>query len=396
MDLSPPPLSRSPVSSPNTDYPSPGLVESHYKLASLYEQSCGMDPNVDSESLSLDATSSAEWTASLLHATTSTDIPNILAGSYDTFTGYDNTLHPSYSNNIYTTAHTQGPAGSLSPQPFARPLSHSPATAPRHVFSYRPSGSPPPQVKMESASEYPDPESSRYPSPHAGPALPVEIGGYSSAASSSGYLSDAASGSWPKSEYSPLDQDAYAASSASQGPSLLQDRQPYRIQRAPRSRPRRLTTKEEANYQCEVKGCGKLFSRSYNYKAHLETHDENREYPFPCTSSGCSKRFVRKTDLQRHHQSVHMKEKNHRCDFCNRMFARKDTLRRHMEDGCSKRFDIGTLDLRSEEYDSSFGSRSTSNLLAPPTQLPPMTNSRPRLSNSNLLEPAISLMRRGF
>lgn len=91
---------------------------------------------------------------------------------------------------------------------------------------------------------------------------------------------------------------------------------------------RRHTTKEEANFQCKVKGCGKFFSRSYNFKSHMETHDEKREYPFPCQVPGCTKRFVRKTDLQRHHQSVHAKERNHACDYCGRMFARRDTLRR--------------------------------------------------------------------
>ena len=92
--------------------------------------------------------------------------------------------------------------------------------------------------------------------------------------------------------------------------------------------PRRLTTKEDANFQCHVKGCGKLFGRSYNFKAHMETHDAGREYPFPCPLKDCNKKFVRKTDLQRHHQSVHMKQRNHRCDYCSRFFARKDTLRR--------------------------------------------------------------------
>ncbi|KJZ78882.1 hypothetical protein HIM_01655 [Hirsutella minnesotensis 3608] len=116
--------------------------------------------------------------------------------------------------------------------------------------------------------------------------------------------------------------------------------------------PRKHTTKEEANFQCSVQGCGKFFSRSYNYKSHMETHDEQREYPFPCLIGGCSKKFVRKTDLQRHHQSVHKKERNHGCDFCGRLFARKDTLRRHMEDGCSKRFDIETLDLRSDSLNA--------------------------------------------
>jgi uncharacterized Zn-finger protein len=98
----------------------------------------------------------------------------------------------------------------------------------------------------------------------------------------------------------------------------------------PRRAVRKHTTKEEANFQCQVKGCGKFFSRSYNYKSHLETHDDMREYPFPCNVEGCSKKFVRKTDLQRHHQSVHTKERNHKCDYCGRPFARKDTLRRQV------------------------------------------------------------------
>jgi hypothetical protein len=91
---------------------------------------------------------------------------------------------------------------------------------------------------------------------------------------------------------------------------------------------RKLTTKEQANFQCMVKGCGKFFSRSYNFKSHMETHDEKREYPFPCQEPNCTKKFVRKTDLQRHHQSVHTKERNHKCDFCGRLFARADTRRR--------------------------------------------------------------------
>lgn len=103
-----------------------------------------------------------------------------------------------------------------------------------------------------------------------------------------------------------------------------------RFKQPRKNRPiRKHTTKEDAHFQCQVKGCGKYFSRSYNFKSHMETHDDRREYPFPCTITNCSKKFVRKTDLQRHHQSVHTKERNHRCDFCGRMFARKDTLRRY-------------------------------------------------------------------
>jgi hypothetical protein len=93
---------------------------------------------------------------------------------------------------------------------------------------------------------------------------------------------------------------------------------------------RKTTTREEASYECTVEGCGKLFNRSYNYRAHMETHDPERVYPFICPVLECDKRFRRKTDLQRHHQSVHMKERNHQCEFCGRLFSRRDTLMRQV------------------------------------------------------------------
>ncbi|KAK8134850.1 hypothetical protein PG984_006862 [Apiospora sp. TS-2023a] len=245
--------------------------------------------------------------------------------------------------------------------------------------------SPAPRLKMESHSGYRSPpEASQYPSPHSQHALPVTMGGYSSASSTSNYMTEHSSHSWSRSEYPPLEPEPYRLS----GPSYLEPagRSPSLSQRAvthraPRTKQRRLTTRDEANFQCDVKGCGKLFSRSYNFKAHLETHDEKREYPFPCQVEGCTKKFVRKTDLSRHHQSVHMKERNHKCDFCGRTFARKDTLRRHMEDGCSKRFDISTLNVRNEGYDL-HGARSSSRMgHIPSTQLPPLTASQTRSSN---------------
>lgn len=93
-------------------------------------------------------------------------------------------------------------------------------------------------------------------------------------------------------------------------------------------RPRIVTTREDGNYECTVDGCGKLFNRSYNYRAHMETHDADRVHPFVCALPDCMKRFRRKTDLQRHHQSVHLKEKSHQCEYCGRFFSRKDTLGR--------------------------------------------------------------------
>ncbi|KAI9794355.1 MAG: hypothetical protein M1816_005424 [Peltula sp. TS41687] len=119
-----------------------------------------------------------------------------------------------------------------------------------------------------------------------------------------------------------------------------------RSQRTTRKR-RQLTTAAEASHTCEI--CGKLFGRSYNYKAHLETHDPGRVYAHPCLEENCDKKFVRKTDLTRHHQSVHQKRRDFRCELCGHLFARKDTLRRHTEDGCTRRFDITSQIIQTTE-----------------------------------------------
>jgi len=65
---------------------------------------------------------------------------------------------------------------------------------------------------------------------------------------------------------------------------------------------RGFTKPENANCACDT--CGKLFQRSYNLKAHMETHDPQRSQPHACPYVGCDKRFVRRTDLLRHEQSV--------------------------------------------------------------------------------------------
>ncbi|KAL9089456.1 MAG: hypothetical protein Q9165_005777 [Trypethelium subeluteriae] len=65
---------------------------------------------------------------------------------------------------------------------------------------------------------------------------------------------------------------------------------------------RRRTPRENANWLCDI--CDMPFERPYNLKAHLETHDPNRQKPFKCEHEGCSREFVRKTDLTRHVQSA--------------------------------------------------------------------------------------------
>ena len=77
---------------------------------------------------------------------------------------------------------------------------------------------------------------------------------------------------------------------------------------------RQRTTPEEATHECRV--CGKLFKRSYNWKSHMETHNPDRKYPHPCKetvgNSPCTKKFQRKTDLDRHVDSVSICESLYR------------------------------------------------------------------------------------
>ncbi|KAI1193396.1 hypothetical protein F5X97DRAFT_42237 [Nemania serpens] len=406
MDLSPPSLTRSPTSSRNSSHsrspspslycPSSNLVGPFYKIVSVCERSCSavppaMDP--DNSHHRLGATTSAQWSeTTMAHSVPPMGEQGILPADYVPYVSYDSAMHASYSHDLYSTHMAHAPALSYAHSPLTSmpPRSPDPTTA-RHPLPYH-NTSPVPPVKLESGHEYSSGgELSQYPSPRSTHALMAEPGSYGSQAGSSGYHSDAPSGSWLKSDYPPIGADQYYAGPNGSASSLISDGQQQassRQPRPPKRQTRRLTSKEEANFQCEVEGCGKLFSRSYNYKAHMETHDKRREYPFFCTFEDCSKKFVRKTDLQRHHQSVHMKEKNHKCDYCGRLFARKDTLRRHMEDGCSKRFDIGTMDLRSTEDHDSFSvpirsvPSSSGHLVAPTPHLPPMSLP-PRGGNDN-------------
>jgi len=343
MDLTPPSLTRSPVSPPNTycasesdlDYPSPGLLDQQYKISSVYgaESSCSMAQHLDSETSlpPLEAMTQAEWNSPTIMAVTSSTMPNVLSAEYDPFASYDSPLPGPYSQDVYPPPPSHPGAVGSPTASGAELASRSPAPASRSPFNFNPPTSAParatlaPRLKVEGAgADYSPVEVSHYPSPRSIHAPYVsEPGPYP--ATPSTFLGDVQAQSWPR----PHEYDApqtYYHEATNAASAFMADRR-MRVNR-PRRAPRRLTTKEEANFQCEVKGCGKLFSRSYNFKAHMETHDEKREYPFPCSVNDCNKKFVRKTDLQRHHQSVHMKERNHKCDYCSRLFARKDTLRR--------------------------------------------------------------------
>ncbi|PMD35471.1 hypothetical protein L207DRAFT_587775 [Hyaloscypha variabilis F] len=363
------------------EYPSPAQSDSRYRstdsLQGLGLYSCPMSGSPDGSSGSVtevqSSTTTNNWpTASLQHRETprsSQPTPNILSAEYDPFAPYHSAASAPYSHDIYSTQPAEVSTLPTSPIPSGHAsqrssFSSAPAseifTQAGSIHSYTP------RIKMEDHSGYGSGnESMLMSSPHLSSILVTSASSYPGSLDANFYHDPSTMG-WPKLEYTNV-QDLPSISSLPIPPygrrSESQDRgQPgsHSQRRGPstiaRTRnPRKLTTKEDANFQCHIKGCGKLFGRSYNFKAHMETHDASREYPFPCPLKDCNKKFVRKTDLQRHHQSVHMKQRNHRCDYCSRYFARKDTLRRHMEDGCSKRFDIETLDLRPQTYSNDQG-----------------------------------------
>uniref|UniRef100_A0A5F8GA44 C2H2-type domain-containing protein n=1 Tax=Monodelphis domestica TaxID=13616 RepID=A0A5F8GA44_MONDO len=52
------------------------------------------------------------------------------------------------------------------------------------------------------------------------------------------------------------------------------------------------------------------------------------ERPFPCTWSGCIKKFARSDELARHYRT-HTGEKRFSCPICSKRFMRSDHLTKH-------------------------------------------------------------------
>ncbi|KAK1227759.1 Homeobox protein tos8 [Marasmius sp. AFHP31] len=85
--------------------------------------------------------------------------------------------------------------------------------------------------------------------------------------------------------------------------------------------------KQEATFHCPVPGCRSTFTRSFNLKAHLRTHNEDR--PFVCQWPGCGKDFARHHDYKRHEQA-HSNHRVFQCEGCHKPFARMEALNRHL------------------------------------------------------------------
>ncbi|KAI9930578.1 hypothetical protein ASPWEDRAFT_27098 [Aspergillus wentii DTO 134E9] len=85
--------------------------------------------------------------------------------------------------------------------------------------------------------------------------------------------------------------------------------------------------------QCTV--CGYRFTRRSNCREHMKRHDPSRKKTHPCGQ--CERLFGRRSDLQRHVDSIHRGLRKYGCDLCGRRFTRQDTLSRHRGDGCDRK-----------------------------------------------------------
>ncbi|KAG0329323.1 hypothetical protein BGZ99_002604, partial [Dissophora globulifera] len=114
------------------------------------------------------------------------------------------------------------------------------------------------------------------------------------------------------------------SSSFSGSPSSSYQNSNSHQQKAPRPP---METIEKRMHPCTFEGCTKSFTRAFNLRSHLNTH--NGERPHRCPEPGCEWDFVRRHDLDRHVKSKHMANKPYACRQCTSRFGRSDALQRH-------------------------------------------------------------------
>ncbi|KAL1405538.1 hypothetical protein Q8F55_009176 [Vanrija albida] len=85
----------------------------------------------------------------------------------------------------------------------------------------------------------------------------------------------------------------------------------------------------EGSFRCPVPGCGSTFTRHFNLKGHMRSHNDER--PYKCLYDGCAKAtvgFARQHDCKRH-MLLHEGLRPFECEGCGKKFARLDALTRH-------------------------------------------------------------------
>ncbi|KAJ3487867.1 hypothetical protein NLI96_g3239 [Meripilus lineatus] len=68
--------------------------------------------------------------------------------------------------------------------------------------------------------------------------------------------------------------------------------------------------RDTTNFRHFCPVCDKGFKRAYNMRTHQEIHRTNRVKPWKCPVEDCQRAFARKHDLKRHIQALHPREKS--------------------------------------------------------------------------------------
>ncbi|KAM9807363.1 zinc finger protein 420-like isoform X2 [Syngnathus typhle] len=82
--------------------------------------------------------------------------------------------------------------------------------------------------------------------------------------------------------------------------------------------------KKKKVHECQL--CGRIFSRPYKLKEHLEVHAATRLHG----CSVCGKSFANATNLKAH-EKIHTADRPHRCHVCSKCFLRPYELRKHLK-----------------------------------------------------------------
>ena len=76
---------------------------------------------------------------------------------------------------------------------------------------------------------------------------------------------------------------------------------------------------KQKDHKCNY--CQKSFSKADHLKNHIEAiHNDNRTKDYNCKS--CSKSFYSSANLKQHNKEVHEDNKIHKCHICEKKFSR--------------------------------------------------------------------------
>ena len=92
----------------------------------------------------------------------------------------------------------------------------------------------------------------------------------------------------------------------------------------------RLEQDAERRYVCGYPNCGLTITRIGDLKRHIFNHIHISKYKCTYPECGDNRYFRDNTDLQRHVESYHKKEKPYHCTLCDKRFGRWYCYKRHM------------------------------------------------------------------